>query len=285
MNVAAILTVHNRRELTLRCLGSVMEQRGTDAKVTVFMCDDGSTDGTSEAVADQFDQVAIVPGDGNLFYSGGMRAAWQAALPTNPDAFWLLNDDVELDETALRRLLMTHREVRADREVPVLIVGSTRDAEGNLTYGGVVQQRVRRMRFTLIEPGGLPRPADTMNGNCVLVPRDVGERVGMIDGAFRHSMGDYDYGLRARQMGCEVWVAPGTIGVCAGNPGFVPEGRDVRSEWKRLRSVRNLPPAQWRTFTSRWGGPVWPVLWAFPYARRLLRIIWAATYSLRKQDR
>lgn len=265
--------MHNRRELTLRCLESITAQKDTDAHIDVILCDDGSTDGTAEAVATRFDQVTIIPGNGDLFYSGGMRVAWQAALPSDPDFYWLLNDDTELDETALQRLLTTHREVVQRRGVPVLIVGSTRDLAGGCSYGGVVQRRVRRLRFDLVEPGYTPRPADTMNANCVLVPRDVVERVGVIDAAFRHGMGDYDYGLRARQRGCEVWVSPGTIGTCTPNPGFVPSAQGLRSEWQRLRSVRHLPPAEWRTFASRWGGPMWPALWAIPYVRRAIRIL------------
>lgn len=267
------MTVHNRLKLTLRCLQSIQAQRDADADIRVVLCDDGSTDGTADAVTEHFENVTIVSGDGNQFYSGGMRLAWGAAQSTDPDFYWLLNDDTELDPTALHRLLMTHADVHDQRNVPVVIVGTTRDPDGGFSYGGVVQRPVRRMRFDLVPPGASPRQVDTMNANCVLVPRGVVERVGIIDGAFRHSMGDYDYGLRARQSGCEVWVAPGTVGTCAPNPGFVAGADDVRSEWKRLRSVRNLPPAEWRTFASRWGGPLWPALWAIPYVRRFTRIL------------
>lgn len=271
--VAAVLTVHNRRELTLRCLESVAAQQGINAQISIFLCDDSSTDGTAQAIAEQFRGVTVVPGDGNQFYSGGMRVAWRAAQPSDPDFYWLLNDDTELDETALQRLLQTHTDVHTRREVPLIIVGTTRNPDGGYSYGGVLQHRVRRLRFDLIHPSASPHQADTMNANCVLVPRDVVERVGIIDAAYHHSMGDFDYGLRAGQMGCEVWVAPGTIGTCAPNPGFVPAATGVRSEWQRLRSVRHLPPAEWRTFASRWGGPLWPALWASPYVRRFIRIL------------
>ena len=49
MNISVLMTCHNRRELTLKCLGLLLSQIGEDARV--YLVDDGSTDGTAVAVA------------------------------------------------------------------------------------------------------------------------------------------------------------------------------------------------------------------------------------------
>jgi GT2 family glycosyltransferase len=59
---------------------------------------------------------------------------------------------------------------------------------------------------------------DTMHGKCVLIPRSVVQIVGNLDPAFVHYIGDWDYGLRTRQEGCTVWIAPGYLGTCSLNP-------------------------------------------------------------------
>ena len=83
--IAVLMTVHNRKAKTVRCLQSLQdtwlpcrEQFG----VEVFLTDDGCTDGTADAVSRltlDF-PVRILPGDGSLFWNGGMIQSWKAAL-------------------------------------------------------------------------------------------------------------------------------------------------------------------------------------------------------------
>ena len=51
IRVAAVMAVHNRRELTLSCLDSLLAQRAPGVSLDIFVLDDDSTDGTAEAIA------------------------------------------------------------------------------------------------------------------------------------------------------------------------------------------------------------------------------------------
>lgn len=280
--VAVVITVHNRRELTLRCLDRLEAQRGATHELRVYLTDDGSTDGTADAVHAAHPDVEIVPGDGSLFWNGGMRRALERAMLDQPPFYLLLNDDTLLQPGALATLLRTHDTLVADGRTPPIVVGAVRDpATGVVNYSGQVRGPWSRpMSFRLIPPGGSPRLVDTFDGNCVLVPAAVVERIGNLDPAFTHAMGDYDYGLRAGAAGHGVWVAPGVLGECESNPGFVAsEGASVRQELARWRTVKHLPPAQWKVFTSRWAGPAWPVFYVSPYARRVLTSVRARSRS------
>jgi GT2 family glycosyltransferase len=53
-----------------------------------------------------------------------------------------------------------------------------------------------------------------MEGNCVLIPDAIARQVGNIDTALVHNRGDFDYGLRAAQLGYGIWVAPGLYATC-----------------------------------------------------------------------
>lgn len=271
VRIAAVLTVYNRKELTLECLQALDAQaEPADARIDVFVTDDASTDGTGEAIARQFPDVHLLTGDGSLFWNGGMRKAFAAAQAYDYDYYLWLNDDTELDHGAITRLLATHEELSSGRDEPVIVVGTTRDPKtGALTYGGAMRKSaLQPMKFSVAEPHEhRPRQVDTMNGNCVLIPRSVVHRLGNIAPEYVQKMGDYDYGFRARLAGCSVWAAPGTIGTCASHP---PRSSDqpLWDEINRLWSIKELPPRPWATFCRRWAGPAWPVFFISPYIRR-----------------
>lgn len=274
--VAGVMTVFNRRETTLACLRSIDAQQGlADVDVDVYVVDDASPDGTAEAVARDFPEAHLLRGSGDLFWNGGMRLAFGAALDGDYDYYWWLNDDTHLDDDALARLLDTARSLEGDGRGPAIVVGSTRHPDdGRLTYGGVrVPSPVRPLKTELVAPGDEPRPAETMNGNCVLIPAAVAAVVGNLDPAFVQKMGDFDYGFRARAAGFGVWVAPGTIGECATHPPRRTDEQPLWDEIRRLWSTKELPPGPWATFVRRHAGPLWPLYFVSPYVRRSARLI------------
>jgi GT2 family glycosyltransferase len=271
--VATLLTCHNRRERTLAVLDDLSAQVLPSAtQVQAYLVDDGSSDGTSDAVRAAHPEVKLLSGDGGLFWNGGMRYAFSEALKVGHDHYLWLNDDTVLDPDALSKLLSTYGGLVDLGKPNSIVVGSLRDkVSGDLTYGGVERtDRLRRLRFQRVQPRDEAQECETMNGNCVLIPHSVVEKIGNMDPAFTHGMADYDYGLRARKAGCSVWVAPGFVGSCSRNP---VEGNwddvtlPLRTRLRKVASPKGLPPGQWGTFAKRYAGPFWPVFWAQPYVR------------------
>ncbi len=284
--VAILMSCHNRREKTLACLKALFAQDlSPGVRLQVYLVDDGSHDGTGEAVRAAYPEIRVLRGDGSLFWNGGTRLAFSEALSVGYAYYLWLNDDTVLDPEALDNLLRTYRDLAASHGPYQIVVGSTRDpATGVTTYGGVVRpSRWRPLKVRLVEPDERePKRCDTINGNCVLIPRAVAERVGNLDGAFTHRMADHDYGLRARGLGCSVWIAPGHVGACPRN--------SPRGTWqdpslpllRRLKLVRTplgLPPREWLVYARRYAGRLWPAYWAFPYLRFLASSILAGLRS------
>ncbi|MGW6097125.1 glycosyltransferase family 2 protein [Streptomyces sp. NPDC055157] len=266
------MACHNRRETTVRCLRSLIGQGGSEVSLRVVLADDGSTDGTARAAREVWPDIHALRGSGTLFWAKAMALA--ASAVGDYDFLLWLNDDVVLDPEALSQLLRTHRSLSGRQTGNRIVVGGLRDpGTGAVTYSGVRRcSRLRRTSFSTVPPARVPVEVETMNGNLVLVPRGVVERVGQIDSGFGHGMADFDYGLRARSLGCTVWLAPGTLGTCARN--------SVQGQWndptlcirKRLRLIcapKGLPPGSWLRFTRRHAGPMWPMYWLSPYVRLL----------------
>lgn len=274
--IAVLLTCHNRRSRTLSCLESLTKQRCSESfSVDVVLVDAGSSDGTAEAVAASFPHVRILRRGPELYWNSGMRVALADAYQRDPDYYLWLNDDVELDPEAIAVLLTSHREVSREVGHPTILVGSTRDPSSEaVTYGGVVRRdRLRRMRYELVEPADHPVRVETMNGNCALVPRSVVARIGNLAAAYVHAFGDHDYGHRAGRAGCEVWIAPGTAGTCGRNAPATPSRTMAEFRRQLTSPTGSLPRGDWINFTRRWAGPAWPIQALVPCVRQHARWI------------
>lgn len=282
IRITALLTSHNRRQLTVASLGSLFAAAPDGVVVDAVLCDDASTDGTSDAVAAAFPDVAIVSGDGNYFWARGMAAAEAEALRGRDVDFLLwLNDDVSLRASALSTLLAVVQE-----RGPAVVCGAVCDPDtGQLTYSGVRRLSAFPLRFGRVPPSGIPARVDTCNGNVVLVPVDVARRLGGIDGKFRHGYADFDYGLRAADAGIPVLLAPGMLATCRANPG-PPAWRDPRrtaaERWRQLLGPKGLPPRSHALFLRRHGGRAWPIAWAVPYVRAALDAVLEQTDRRRR---
>ncbi len=286
--IIALMTCHNRREKTVASIGRFMSCELPDGyDRNVVLADDGSTDGTAEAVSAAFQDVVIERGDGNLFWNRGMLRAWQRALELKPDYVLWLNDDTLLYPDALSHLLETDAWIRETSGQPGIAVGSTENARGELSYGGAVSgEGMSRFKLRKVVPAATPQPAETMNGNCVLVPREVFARIGLLNGVFRHGMGDNDYGFRARKAGVPIWVMPGFAGRCD-NDNFVPGSFNDRTlplkqRWKKIMSPKGLPPASWWVFCRSHAGFFWPLFWAWPYAKVILTSFFSRQQAVKR---
>ncbi|MEU5547625.1 glycosyltransferase [Streptomyces sioyaensis] len=268
--IAVLITCHNRREKTLAALAALEGQQGlSNVALRTYLVDAGSTDGTPEAVRHAHPQIDIVRAGSHVFWGEGMRTA--SARSCDPDQprwdyqLWL-NDDVLLAQGAVAILLATAQAVG-----PVaVVVGAVREHGGSrTTYSGRIGPSLN-----LVKPTGRPEPCATYNGNVVLISRRAYQRVGDIDKAFRHSIGDYDHGIRARKAGVPAYVAPHHVGWCDRNhPGGSSRERGigVREAMRRVVSQRELPPRQWWTYCLRHNWPWAPALMVSPYVKTAVR--------------
>lgn len=273
--VQVIIASHNRRPLTEQAIDRALAL-ASQYDVRVYLFDDGSTDGTREAVRSRGEAVHLIEGDGSAFWANSMARAESAAL--SDDEFidgsaaayivWL-NDDSHLDAGALESLLNTCRDFP-----DALVVGSMRDPDTNVvTYGGLVREGLHPLHFRTVMPASERIVnAEVMNGNLVVMRREVASVVGGIEGRFAHGMADIEYGLRASRLGFETVVAPGFFGTCPRNAPAVraPFGRS----WRSFLGPKGAGhPASLRLLLRAAAPKTWPVWWLTTYASWFLRSV------------
>ncbi|MBI5769150.1 MAG: glycosyltransferase family 2 protein [Verrucomicrobia bacterium] len=274
----AIVPAHNRRELTLGCLRHLRET-GTLVWLRVCVVDDGSTDGTADAVRAEFPGVLVLRGDGHLWWTGAIARGMAHAL-ANAECetiFWL-NDDCRPAAGALERL-------RAEALAGLRVAVAQVDSPAGLRFGGW-RRHWRGLALAAGEPDAVVS-VDTMNGNCVCVPAAIARRVGLPDAArFPQAYGDTDFGLRCGRAGFDVVVVSAVV--ChdvepadRDKDSWLRGGRSVAEIARSFRSPRNYfyPPPWWRFCIRHWGA--WgAVLFVAPYLRfGLIALLRAVTSS------
>jgi GT2 family glycosyltransferase len=274
---AVLITCYNRKDKTLGFLDSLTKQQGFDSlDVDIYLLDDGSTDGTAQAVIAQFPTVKIVTGTGNLFWAGGMRVVWQHAIAQRAyDVFLLFNDDVVLLDGALQRLMSTYAGVAGKGTV---LVGSTLSPLSNkMSYGGHILYKLNHAAYYAQKPHDTDAlPCHLGNANVFLVNAAAINKIGTFCNAYTHYLADYDYTLTAFKAGLDVLIAPGYYGYCEDDHGvnWLPGSQPLKKRIAYLYNPKGLtyseylfyikkhfPADYWGAFTKLWLKTLFPIIW------------------------
>ncbi|MBR1470269.1 MAG: glycosyltransferase family 2 protein [Lachnospiraceae bacterium] len=251
---AVLLTCHNRKEHTIGCILSLLEGVEERKDLCFVAVDAGSTDGTREALQELVRQgirIKYIPAPDSLFWNGGMRIAMAYAAKHMSDSAYVLlvNDDVRFYPQAVEKLIARQQMYKSDA-----VAGSTEDAGGRQSYGGVRQCSKYLARFALIPPTEKPELCDTFNCNCLLMTYDCFRRMGNLDKAYVHSMGDYDYGLRMKHRGAIVINSGAHVGSCDDNDisgSWKDPSLDRKTRLQRKEGPKGLPAKDWYHFIRK----------------------------------
>ncbi|WP_318308101.1 glycosyltransferase family 2 protein [Flagellimonas crocea] len=217
-NLAVLLTCHNRKNKTIRSLESLKKAHNAfkgDLKITVYLTDDGSTDGTADAVKNKFPDTVVLQGNGNLFWANGMINSWAEAVKHEHDSYLLLNDDTFLLENVFGDFSEAQKYAVEKFGQKGVYIGSTKDPDtGKLSYGGGRLMSKFMYRFKILEPNGSFQECDLGNANIMFVDRSVVEQVGILSKGYEHGLADYDYTLKCRKKDIPVLVTRNYCGLC-----------------------------------------------------------------------
>lgn len=259
--VALVLPVHNRRALTLRALRSLGRCARAGLALRVIVVDDGSRDGTSQALREAFPEVELLHGDGTLFYAGGTNLGLRAALRAGVDYVIAANDDAVFDFGLLEAL------VSCARAHPRSVVGA-------LLLSWAEPHRVFQVApswhtwsggwrlSTSLDVWSVPQvPFDVLSlaGNCLLLPAAALREVGVMDARnFPQHGADLELCTRLRRAGWRLLVEPRARVFCQPNtpPSLSASGWDARFralllERTHALNLRVLWLTRWRTAPTR----------------------------------
>ncbi|MFZ0215188.1 MAG: glycosyltransferase family 2 protein [Candidatus Dormiibacterota bacterium] len=212
--VSAIIVSYNTRELLLGTLRSLYA--GTEVPLEAIVVDNGSSDGSADAVAQQFPDVQVLR-EKNLGFGRGNNAGFQQA---NGRFILLLNSDVTLRPACVDRLtnhLLVHPEVgavgphlirpdgRLDRACRR---GFPTPRASFYRMSGLSRLLPHSQRFNRYNLGHLPEDQthdiDAGTAACLLVRRSAVDQVGFFDPDFFMYGEDLDLCYRLKEGGWRI---------------------------------------------------------------------------------
>lgn len=215
--LSVIIPSHDTRELTLRCLASLAAAGRSDLEI--LLVDDGSRDGTAEAVAARFPSVRVLR---NESPEGFTKAANRGLQAARGDALLLLNSDTEVEPAGIEALL-----TRFAAEPGLGVIGaalyypdgspqwSGGDEPSLLWLFGLasgIPHLLARLplyrRARPLTPAEGPRRVGWATGAALAIRRAAWRDAGPLDERFRLYAQDLDFCVRARRAAWEIEIAP-----------------------------------------------------------------------------
>jgi len=213
--VSAVIVNYNTRGHLLDCVRSMREEGVTD----VVVADNGSVDGSAEAVSKADSEVTVVPTGGNLGYGSGAN---RGSAVARGDLLLVCNADVRLEPGAVKSLVAA-LDADAGRAVvgPLIedLEGSTYpsprefpsvvDALGHGFIGLVAPGNRFSRRYRMLDSERAQvAEADWVSGACFLVRRRAWEALGGFDESYFMFAEDVDLCWRAWRSGWTVAFEP-----------------------------------------------------------------------------
>jgi GT2 family glycosyltransferase len=248
--VAILIPAHNRRALTVACADAVAPEAGKLGLAVVLM-DDGSNDGTADAIMARHPDVIVRRGPGDWYWTGAIAAGMTWAREQGFDHIIWLNDDCRPRPGCLQALVDFVQ--RFPDAIGAAACLAAEPGAHWLDTGFVGRKRIKPW------PGQI-RWVEGCSGFCVIVSGQVWSSVGSPDVRhFPHYLADSAYCLKARRLGFRVALVGQAEVVLMTAP-----GQDER--WQR-NAVR---PATWceawrATFLER--GSAWRLATHWHYLR------------------
>lgn len=217
----------NGRENTLGCLDSIQKINKENFDLEVIVIDNGSKEKINLPPS-YLREVHLIKSSQNLGFSGGHNLGIKYALENLADYVLILNNDTILDENLIYELLKTAKsDAKIGIVVPKIYFAKgyefhknryTKDEEGRVFWyaGGIMDWKnvighhrgvdgIDHGQYDIVEE------TDFATGCCMLVAKEVFERVGFFDEKYFLYYEDNDLSQRARKAAFRIFYNPKAI--------------------------------------------------------------------------
>lgn len=153
-------------------------------------------------------KLILIKNEKNYGFAEGNNIGMRAALTTEPDYVLLLNNDMVVDKQFLRELVnVAEDNANAGFVGPKIYYYDYKGRGDVINFAGgkldILRGRARHIGFNEIDEGQYEETTrvDYVEGSCVLVRKDVIQKVGTLNPHYFNYWEDSDWCLRAKKQG------------------------------------------------------------------------------------
>lgn len=224
--ITVIIVNWNGKQDTLSCLASLKKIDLHNNSLSIVVVDNGSTDGSIEAIKKGFPDVAVITTGKNLGFTGGNNVGIQHAMKSGADLIWLLNNDTIVDKHVLLfAYAFDDKEVGAVGCKIYFAPGHEfhhdryKESERGKVFwyaGGLIDWNnvyASHRGVDEVDHGQYDVTEETqfITGCSLIVRRETIEKVGMLDDRYYLYLEDLDWNLRIQNAGWETLYVPSSI--------------------------------------------------------------------------
>ena len=208
--VAIIILNWNGKEDTLECLASVRQILYSNFEIVVV--DNGSDDGSPEAIAKLYPQVTLIQTGENLGYAGGNNVGLRHALANGAQYILLLNNDTIIDKNILIAFVEGSASLADSGVLSAKIYYHSEPRK--LWYAGVYLKKplyfVHVGRDQIDDETAYSSIIETEYacGCALFAHTSIVRKVGLLDERFFLTYEEVDWCYRARNYGYKSFVVP-----------------------------------------------------------------------------
>ena len=226
LNVFVSILNYNGGKDTLSCLKSLNEVNIKDFNLSVIVLDNGSKEifECNENAYQNF-KLSVIRSEKNLGFSGGQNMNIKRALEDGADYIVILNNDVILDKNLLVELLEVFQEKNDCGMVsPKIYFAKGHEFHKNRydenERGNIIWYAGGRMDWNNIigshrgvdevDKGQFEKLEETdfASGCCLMVRKDIVEKIGFFDERYFLYYEDNDLSQRAKKNGFKIYYQP-----------------------------------------------------------------------------
>jgi len=175
----------------------------------VIIIDDGSTDRTSTAIKQQFPEVIVLQGNGDLWWSGATNKGVKESIKRGADFIFTVNNDVLLDVNIFSEL------IKCASINPMALIGCKilyLDKPKKVWYfGAYLDDKSADIKIIDGQDKDFRerKEVQVLTGMGVLIPKEVFSKIGFYDDVrMPQYLADSDFSLRAADKGYRCLVEP-----------------------------------------------------------------------------
>jgi GT2 family glycosyltransferase len=251
--VYVIVLTWNGMTDTIECLKSLAGL--SYPNVRVLMVDNASSDDTVAIVRREFPGVEVIVNESNLRFAGGNNVGIRHALERGAEYVLLLNNDTVVDPDFIGHLMRPlDQDPSAGMAAPKIYYFDKPKkiwfAGGRIEWwkGWISHIGIRENDFGQHDS---IRRVDYLTACCILVKREVIDRIGMLDERYTMYGEDADWCIRAVRAGYELLYVPSAVvwhKISASSGGHLSWFKN----WNKLKSQLRLmgryaKPYHWAT--------------------------------------